>query len=59
MTKPKIAFICGSLRKESFHRRLGMAVMAAATDRLDFVDIEIGDLPLYDQDLETKEPPPQ
>jgi chromate reductase len=57
MTKPKIAFLCGSLRKDSFHRRLGNAVMAAASSRLDFVDVEIGDLPLYNQDLDGKDPP--
>lgn len=57
MAKPKIAFLCGSLRKESFHRRLGQAIMSAAADRLDFVTVEIGDLPLYNQDLDTKEPP--
>lgn len=57
MTSPKIAFLCGSLRKESFHRRLGQAIMSVAGDRLDFVTVEIGDLPLYNQDLDTKEPP--
>ena len=57
MTKPRIAFLCGSLRKDSFHRRLGQAVMSSAADRLDFVEVEIGDLPLYNQDLDGKDPP--
>lgn len=57
MTKPRIAFICGSLRKDSFHRRLGTAVIAAASDRLAFTTVEIGDLPLYDQDREGADTP--
>lgn len=59
MTNPRIAFLCGSLRKESFNGRLGKAVIGAASDRLDFVTVGIGDLPLYNQDLDAKgaEPP--
>ncbi len=57
MDKPRIAFVCGSLRKESFHRRLGKAVMAAGSDRLDFFTVEIGDLPLYNQDLDDGDVP--
>lgn len=56
MTQHKIAFLCGSLRKDSFHRRLGHAI-AAAEDRLDLHEIEIGDLPLYNQDRDGKDPP--
>lgn len=59
MTKPSIAFICGSLRKDSFHRRLGTAIITAASDRLDFTTVEIGDLPLYDQDREGADAPPE
>jgi len=58
MTKPRIAFLCGSLRKESFNGRLGKAVIAAS-DRLDFVTITIGDLPLYNQDLDGGNVPAQ
>ena len=57
MTKHKIAFVCGSLRKDSFHRRLGHAVAKAAGDRIDLVEVEIGDLPLYDEDSEKDGPP--
>jgi chromate reductase, NAD(P)H dehydrogenase (quinone) len=31
--------------------------MSSAADRLDFVEVEIGDLPLYNQDLDGKDPP--
>ncbi len=50
MTKHRIAFINGSLRKNSFHGRLGLAVEKAVGDRLEFIHVEIGDLPLYNQD---------
>ena len=52
MTKHRIAFINGSLRKDSFHGRLGLAIIAAASDRLDIVPLPIGDLPLYNQDID-------
>ena len=52
MTKHRIAFINGSLRKDSFHGRLGLAITAAAADRLDIVPLPIGDLPLYNQDVD-------
>jgi len=56
MTKPRIAFLNGSLRKDSFHGRLGLAIIAASADRLDFVTPSL-DLPLYDQDIEATPPP--
>ena len=57
MTKHRIAFICGSLRKDSFHSRLGQAIIAASQDRLDFITPSL-DLPLYNQDIEGKDTPP-
>lgn len=57
MTKHKIAFVCGSRRKDSFHRRLGHAVAKAAGDRIELVEVAIGDLPLYDEDAEKDGPP--
>ena len=51
MTKLRIAFLNGSLRKDSFHGRLGLAIAAAAKDRLELVTPSL-DLPLYNQDLE-------
>ena len=50
MTKHRIAFINGSLRKSSFHARLGLAIEKAVGDRLELIHVEIGDLPLYNQD---------
>jgi len=56
MTNPRIAFLNGSLRKDSFHGRLGLAIIAAAKGRLDFVTPSL-DLPLYNQDLDGDAPP--
>ena len=55
MTKPTIAFICGSLRNDSFHGRLGLAIIAASADRLDFITPSL-DLPLYNQDEDAQPP---
>ena len=59
MTKHRIAFLHGSLRKDSFHGRLGLAIAAAASERLDVRRIEIGDLPLYNQDKDGDAAPAQ
>ena len=59
MTNHRIAFLNGSLRKDSFHKRLGLAITAAAAGRLDIVPIEIGELPLYNQDKDGDAAPPQ
>ena len=58
MTKHRIAFLCGSLRKDSFHARLGLAIARAVADRAEIFRIEIGDLPLYNQDVDGDAAPP-
>lgn len=55
MTKPTIAFLNGSLRSDSFHGRLGRAIIAASADRLDFVTPSL-ELPLYDPDIDSEPP---
>ena len=58
MTKQfKVAILIGSLRKESYSRKLGKAFIALAPENLSLDFIEIGDLPLYNEDLETETPP--
>lgn len=52
-----VAVVVGSLRKDSVSRKLA-AAFAILTPNLAFNVIEIGDLPLFDQDLEA-EPPAQ
>ena len=59
MTKHRIAFLNGSLRKDSFHKRLGLAITAAVGERMDIVPVEIGDLPLYNQDKDGDAAPAQ
>jgi chromate reductase len=52
-----VAVLVGSLRRESFNRRFAQALGRLAADRLDFRFVEIGDLPLYNEDLWSAEPP--
>jgi chromate reductase len=52
MDRYKIAIVVGSLRKDSFNRRIARTVCAIEGDRLDCRMIEIGDLPLYNQDFD-------
>ena len=54
----KIAIIVGSLRKGSLNRKMARAICAMRGDNLDCSMIEIGDLPLYNQDLDTEPPQP-
>ncbi|MFC4821332.1 NADPH-dependent FMN reductase [Dokdonella ginsengisoli] len=53
-----VAVIVGSLRKESLNRKMAHALIALAPAPLKLEIVEIGDLPLYNQDLETSTPPP-
>ncbi|MDN5848472.1 MAG: NAD(P)H-dependent oxidoreductase [Nitrococcus sp.] len=46
----KIALVIGSLRKESFNRQLANAVVKLAPSEFSFHDLQIDDLPLYNQD---------
>jgi chromate reductase len=55
--KSKIAVIVGSTRKESINRKLAQALAKLGEDRFDFTFVEIGGLPLYNQDLEADLPP--
>lgn len=52
----KVAVVVGSLRKESFTRKVANAIAAVAPAELSFEHLEIGKLPLYDQDLESAPP---
>jgi chromate reductase len=56
MEKLKIAVIVGSLRKESFNLKTAKALIALAPDNLDFEILNIGDLPLFNEDLEASPP---
>ena len=51
-----IAVLIGSLRKESFTRKVANAMIALAPKTLELKIIEIGNLPLYNEDLD-QDPP--
>lgn len=50
MSQYTIAVVVGSLRKDSFNRRLAGALARLAPPEFVFRQVEIGDLPLYNQD---------
>ncbi len=52
-----VAILIGSLRKESFTRKIANAIAQLGGDKLAFRFVEIGALPAYNQDLETEAPP--
>lgn len=53
----KVAVIVGSLRKESFNRKMAKALVAMAPAPLKLEIVEIGQLPLYNQDFDANPPP--
>jgi chromate reductase len=50
MIQYQIAVVVGSLRRESFNRKLATALAKLASPEFSLKEIQIGDLPLYDQD---------
>ncbi|HHF7373906.1 NADPH-dependent FMN reductase [Legionella bozemanae] len=54
----KIAVIVGSLRKESYNRKMAKVLISLAPKSLNLQIVEIGDLPLYNQDLDDENRPP-
>ncbi|MGD9804991.1 MAG: NADPH-dependent FMN reductase [Hyphomicrobiaceae bacterium] len=56
MTK-SIGVIVGSLRRESFNHKLAVALTKLAPSDLTFEFLEIGDLPLYNQDDDGNQAP--
>ncbi len=56
MSQLKIAVLVGSLRMDSFNRRLARAVEKLAPAEFAFRHIQINDLPLYSQDFDAAYP---
>lgn len=52
----KVALVVGSLRKESFNKKIGKAISQLKVAGMHFESIAIGDLPLYNEDLEKDVP---
>lgn len=57
MASRKIAIIIGSLRRESFNGKLARALTKLAPSDFTFTIVEIGDLPLYNQDDDDNQAP--
>lgn len=57
MSAYPIAVIVGSLRRDSFNRQLADAIAKLAPPEFSFTQVNIGDLPLYNQDSDANPPP--
>ncbi len=53
----KVAVIVGSLRRESFSRKVALNLIDLAPDHIVAEIVEIRDLPFYNEDLDTADPP--
>ena len=56
MSQYRIAVVVGSLRKDSFNKKLAVALAKLAPPEFTFEHLRIDDLPLYNQDLDGKQP---
>lgn len=52
----KVGVVIGSLRKDSYNRKVSLAMSRLLSGRLELEEIPIGDLPLFSQDLEDAPP---
>ena len=59
MPSYKIAILVGSLRKDSINRKVARSMCTITGDNLDCDLIEIGDLPLYNQDYDSQPQQPE
>jgi chromate reductase len=57
MSKIEIGVVVGSLRRDSFNRKLASALEALAPPDFRLRQLQIGDLPLYDQDDDDRQSP--
>lgn len=58
MAERKVAVLVGSLRKDSFNRKMALALAGLAPANLKLGIVEIGRLPLYNQDEDGNPPAP-
>ncbi|GAU82080.1 NADPH-dependent FMN reductase [Bosea sp. BIWAKO-01] len=57
MSEFRIAVVIGSLRRDSFNRKLATAIAKLAPPEFRLHQVAIGDLPLYDQDDDANQAP--
>jgi chromate reductase len=55
MKQFQIAVVVGSLRRDSFNRKLANAIVKFAPPEFSFKQVRIDDLPLYNQDQDSKQ----
>jgi chromate reductase, NAD(P)H dehydrogenase (quinone) len=53
----QVGYVIGSLRKESYNRKLANALIRLGPPDFNFKELRIGDLPLYDQDDDRSQAP--
>ena len=58
MSLYQIAVVVGSLRRDSFNRKLAGAIVKLAPQEFSFKQLQIGDLPLYNQDDDANQAAP-
>ncbi|HZX79591.1 MAG TPA: NAD(P)H-dependent oxidoreductase, partial [Lysobacter sp.] len=56
MAQYRIAIVVGSLRRESYNRRLAHALTRLGPADFEFIELRIDDLPLYNQDDDANPP---
>ena len=57
MTTYQVGYFVGSLSSTSINRELSKALIRLAPEDLEFTEIPIGDLPLYNRDYDENYPP--
>jgi chromate reductase len=57
MSQYKIAVVIGSIRQDSFNRKLALALAHLAPENFTFEHVRIDNLPLYNQDHDGKQAP--
>lgn len=58
MSTKKIGLFVGSLRKESFSKKLANAILPMASSGFEFEIVDISELPIYNQDFDDHGPAP-
>ncbi|MBP6896650.1 MAG: NAD(P)H-dependent oxidoreductase [Pseudacidovorax sp.] len=56
MSQYRVAVLVGSIRQDSLNRKLALALAALAPEDFTFEHLRIDNLPLYNQDLDGKQP---
>ena len=54
----KVAVVVGSIRKDSINRKLAKALVKLAPSEFEFDFLDLGDLPVFNQDHDQNPPPP-